>query len=337
MKKIEVIVSSDEAKGVEKVLDEAGLMPSTSEVKIQTEKYTLYSTLLPDELAEEVLSKLSDTVDSEKKENLISFSEIAGVKSDYLDKLKQKAAKKKVSTNPTEELIEKTDRYTHLTRDMVAITVLAAVVATAGLFLDNVVIIIGAMILPPILEPINALAVNANLGKPRKAFSSQLSVGALVVIIIAVSAAITYIVNSFSNLSITSQIISRTFATPLDLVIALVLGVAAGLVFRVALTQTLFGVAISAALLPPAAVVGIELAFLSLNDFVGALVLVLVNLFSLEFGCTLMFRLLGVSPRNYYKKGEGKRNSLYSILFLAGLLIVLGILLLIPNLVPSSR
>ena len=337
MKKIEVIVYADEAEKVRKVLDETGLLPSTSEVEIKTKKFTLFSTLLPDELADETMDKLANAIDLDKKENLVSIYEVSGVNSKFLDELKEKAAKKKSSPNPTEELIERTDRYTHLNRDMIAITVVAAIVAIAGLFLNNVIIIIGAILLPPLLNPINALAVNANLGRPKKMLNSQISIILLLIIIIAVAAICTYVTNHFITLYSSEQIFSRTFVTPFDIVVALVLGVAAGLVFRTQLAENVFGVAISAALLPPATVAGIELAFFNFNDFLGALVLVLVNLFGLEMGSTVMFRILGVRPRNYYKKGEGKKNAVYSIVSLAILLLVLAIIILIPNLVPASR
>jgi hypothetical protein len=185
MKKIEVIVNTEDTEKVTKVLDELELLPSTSEVEIQNKKYTSFSTFLPDELADEAMDKLANVVDSKRKENIISIHEVMGVTSDYLDKLKEKASKKGDSTNPTEELIEKTDRYVRLNKGMVAITLIAAVVALAGLFLNNIIIIIGAMILPPLLGPINALGVNANLGRPKKMLSSQLSIVLLIILIIS--------------------------------------------------------------------------------------------------------------------------------------------------------
>lgn len=327
----------EEAKQVEKILDELGLLPSTSIVKIQTKDYTFFSTLLPDELAEEAMSKLSDAIDLDKKENIITIYEVEGVTSTFMDKLKEKAAQKKSSANPTEELIEKTDRYTHFSRDVLSMTLIATLIALAGLFLNNVVILIGAMILPPLLGPVNALAVNANLGRPRKLLHSQFSIALLLTTVISVAAITTFIAAQIIALPLTNeQIIMRTHVTLFDVIVALVLGVAAGLVFRVALPENLFGVAISAAIVPPATVAGIQLAFQNEVFFIGALILVLVNLFGLEFGCTLTLRIMGVSPRNYYKKGEGKKNALYSIVLLAVLLLILAIIILISPLRPNG-
>jgi uncharacterized hydrophobic protein (TIGR00341 family) len=337
LKKIEVIVHTDEAKNVEEVLDKIGLLFSTLEVHIETKEYKFFSTLLPDELAEDTMSKLADCIDLEQKENMISIYDVKGVTSTFMDKLKEKASEKKTTANPTEELVEKTDRYTHFNKDVLAMTSLATLVALAGLFLDNVVIIIGAMILPPMLGPITALAVNANLGRAKKLVHSQFSVIFLITTIIFISAVTTFIASQFLNLPRTSdQIIARTSVTVFDVLVALILGIAAGLVFRVALSENLFGVALSAALVPPATVSGIQLAFANEILFVGSLILVLVNLFALEFGCTLMLRVMGVTARNYYKKGEGKKNATYSIILLAILLIILAIIIIFSPLGPSS-
>jgi uncharacterized hydrophobic protein (TIGR00341 family) len=336
MKKIEVIVHKEEVKKVEEVLDKLELLSSTSEVHIQKKEYTLFSTLLPDELAEEAMDRLSNTLDLEQKENIISIFEVEGIKSTFLDRLKEKAAKKKSSSNPTEELIEKTDRYTHFNKDAIAMTFLATLVALAGLFLNNVIIIIGSMILPPMLGPINALAVNANLGRPKKLLHSQFSVLLLLFTIIVIAAIVTFVASQFIELPrTTEQIVMRTSVTFFDVLVALVLGIAAGMVFRIALSESLFGVAISVALVPPATVAGIQLAFTNEILFVGSLVLVLVNLFALEFGCTLMLRILGVSPRTFYKKGEGKKNAAYSIVLLAILLLILAIIIILSPLGPK--
>ena len=210
MKKIEVIVNKDEAQKVTEVFDELELLSSTSEVEIKDKKYAFFASFVPDELADEAMDKLAKAVNLHHKENIISIYKVSGVTSPFLDKLKAKVSKNKVSTNPTEELIDKTDAYTRLSKGMVAITLISAIVAIAGLFLNNIILIIGAIILPPLLGPINALAVNANLGKPKKMLSSQLSVLTLIFLVIAVAALSTFITRQFIDLTLTDQIFSRS-------------------------------------------------------------------------------------------------------------------------------
>ncbi len=327
MKKIEVIATKKEAPNVEKALKDLGLLYVHSTVDVEGEESSSFAALVPDELAAKSMEQISTTLDLRQKKNMISMLAVEGVTSSFMDRLKEKAAKSQSSPNPTEKLVESTERYTRLHWDLVAMTALATLIALAGLLLNNVVIIIGGMLIPPMLGPVNALAVNANLGKPKKLLTSQLTVLVLITLVVLLSALATFIAQQFISLPTSNdQIYLRAHVSILDVLIALVIGIAAGLAFRVALPENLLGVVISVALVPPATVAGFELANLNELFFVGALILTFVYLFGLEFGCTLMLRLMGVSPSSYYKKGEAKRHSTYSIILLAVLLAILALI-----------
>lgn len=82
-------------------------------------------------------------------------------------------------------------------------------------------------------------------------------------------------------------------------------------------------------LVRPAAVTGIGLAFFNDQLFFGALILTLVYPVGLQLGSTLVLRLKGVSPRRHYQKAEARTKSAYSILILAILLIILGLIVMI--------
>jgi uncharacterized membrane protein len=75
----------------------------------------------------------------------------------------------------------------------------ATLIAMAGLFLDNVAIVIGAMLLSPLLGPINAFAVNANLGRVHKLLTSQLSILSLLGAVIVLSASVSFIISVSSR------------------------------------------------------------------------------------------------------------------------------------------
>ncbi len=327
MKKIEVIVIQKEAPLIEETLKDLGLLYVHTSVDVEGEECSSYSALVPDELAEKTLDHVTPAVDLRQKKNMISLLAVEGVTSSFMDRLKEKASKSQSAPNPTEKLVESTNRYTRLRVDLVAMTALATLIALAGLLLNNVVIIIGGMLIPPMLGPVNAIAVNGNLGKPKKLLTSQFTVLVLIVLVVVLSALATFVAQQFISVPISNeQIAIRSQVSILDVFIALVIGVSAGLAFRVALPENLLGVVISVALVPPATVAGIELANLNEIAFFGALILTLVYLFGLEFGCTLMLRIMGVSPSGYYKKGEARRRSTYSIILLATLLAALAII-----------
>ncbi|MFW6110890.1 MAG: DUF389 domain-containing protein [Thermoproteota archaeon] len=131
----------------------------------------------------------------------------------------------------------------------------ATLIALAGLFLDNIAIVIGAMLLSPLLGPINAFAVNASLGNIKKVMKSQISILILLGSVIALSFAVSTTTSHLVQLPLTSQISNRGQTSIIDIGISLTLGCAGGLALFAAIPATLIGVAV--ALLPPITVSGI--------------------------------------------------------------------------------
>jgi uncharacterized hydrophobic protein (TIGR00341 family) len=208
----------------------------------------------------------------------------------------------------------------------------ATLVAFSGLLLNNVAIVIGAMLLSPLLGPLNAFAVNTNLGRLRKVAVSQLSILGLLIAIIVLSGVATFVISQFVSIPLNSaQIVLRSHASFSDILIALVLGLAGGLALFVALPELLVGVAIAVALVPPATVAGIGMALEDVGLFAGALTLTFVYLVGLELGTSVMLRIRWVSPRRYYQKGEARVKFAYSIAILATLFVILGAIIYFLN------
>jgi uncharacterized hydrophobic protein (TIGR00341 family) len=266
-------------------------------------------------------------MDLRKKENAISIYDVEAFVSTALDKIKEKAAKEKSTKNPLERLINATDKHVRPNKDTFTMALFATLIAFSGLFLDNVVIVIGAMLLSPLLGPLNAFAVNADLGRLRKVLISQFSILALLVSMIALSAATTFIVSQFVAIPINSgQIVLRMHASFSDIGIALIIGLAGGLALFVGLPELLVGVAVAVALVPPATVAGIGLALQDTGLFAGALALTFVYLIGLELGSSVMLRIRGVTPRHFYHKDKTRIKFAYSI---AILVVLFGILIAI--------
>ena len=332
MNKIEVTVTKEEASKVEDLFKKTELVYLSSEIEIEGEKCRYYSIVLPDDLTDKMVSDISSLIDLRLRENTISIVCVEGAVSTYLDRLKEKIAKKPTPSSPLERLVESTDRYTRLNKDVLTMAIFATIIALAGLFLDNVAIVIGAMLLSPLLGPINAFAVNANLGRIRKLAKSQAAVLLLLASIITVAAIITLVASQFVALSEnTNQIAIRTHAGLIDVLIALILGLAAGLALLVGFPEILVGVAIAVAIVPPATVSGIGLALFNTDLFLGAFVLTLVYLLGLQLGSTLILRIRGVLPRRYYQQSEAKKRSTYSILVLALLLASLSLIVVLSH------
>ena len=333
MKKIEVTVTKDEAGKVEELLEKTELVYLSFKVEIEGEKCCFYSIVLPDNLADRTVAEISSVIDLRLRENTIGVICVEGAVSTYLDRLREKVAKKPTPSGPLERLVESTERYTRLSKDVLTMALFATMIALAGLFLNNVAILIGAMLLSPLLGPINAFAVNANLGRIKKLLRSQAAVLLLLAAIVLLAAGVTFLASQFAELpDTTTQIIIRSHATLTDIMIALILGLAAGIALVVGFPEILVGVAIAVAIVPPAAVSGIGLALANTNLFVGALILTLIYLFGLQLGSTLMLRIRGVLPRRYYQQTEARKRSTYSILILAALLAILTLIVILSSL-----
>jgi uncharacterized hydrophobic protein (TIGR00341 family) len=323
LKKIEVTVVTDESAKVEDALKQMDLLFSSLQIKVTDQECVAYSVLVPDQLSDKVVDEVSKKIDLRIKNNTISVYNLESALSTYVDRLKEKASKESPPPNPLERLVEVTEKYAHFNKDVLIMAILATLVALAGLFLDNVVIVIGAMLLSPLLGPINAFAVNASLGKVKKIVRIQFFILVLFASVIVISAIITFITSRFVTLPLTAQITSRDQATLIDVTIGLILGFAGGLALFAAIPEMLVGVAVAVALVPPATVTGIGLALMDIDLFVGALLLTIVYLLGLQLGSTIMLRVKGVSPRCYYQKAEANRRSAYSILILSLLMVIL--------------
>ncbi len=332
LKRINVTVITDQSEKVQEAFEKLQIPVVTSIGYQDGEKVINFSSIIPEELVDNSMEELTKSIDLRVKENVISVYDVEAFVSSALDKINEKAAKENTKKNPLERLISQTDKHVKLNKDRLAMALFATLVAFAGLLLDNVAIVIGAMLLSPLLGPLNAFAVNTNLGRIRKAAISQLSILILLSTIIILSAIATFLVSQFVSLPLNAgQIVLRMHTSLSDIGIALVIGLAGGLALFVALPELLVGVAIAVALVPPATVAGIGLALGNMGIFLGALTLTFVYLIGLELGSSIMLRIRGVTPRRYYQKEEVRVKFVYSIAILAVLFIVLGVIIFFLN------
>ncbi len=183
---------------------------------------------------------------------------------------------------------------------------LATVIATFGLIANSAPAIIGAMIIAPLMAPIMGLSYGLVTAEGRLICRSIATVIAGVCVVLAIA----YVSTRVIGLRITgSEVLNRTAPTTLDLGVALAAGAAAAFSYtRRNIANSIAGVAIAVALVPPLAVTGIGLALgrkavtgtgESLGDFglsaggtdiaVGAFVLFLTNLLGIVAIAILVF------------------------------------------------
>ena len=302
-----------------------------SNIKIENEECGKFSSLVPDKLVDKAIEEILKGIDSRIKENTISVYNVEAHVSTYVDRISKKMIAESPPANPFERLVENAEKFTNINKDILLMALFATLIALAGLFLDNAVTVIGAMLLSPLLDPINAFAINASIGKVKKLVRIETAILILLVSVIALSAFITFIGSFLFDLSVSSQIAIRSQTSLIDIGIGLILGLAGGLALVSSVPEMLVGVGVASALLPPAAVSGIGLALMNSELFSGALILTIVYLVGLELGCTLMLRLKGVRPRKFYQQAEAKKHSAYFIITFSILLIILLIIVYLTS------
>jgi uncharacterized hydrophobic protein (TIGR00271 family) len=181
-----------------------------------------------------------------------------------------------------------------LTGSYLAMNAAATLIAGFGLLENSPAVIIGAMLIAMLLGPIVGVALGlaeADLPLLGRALLSEIAGVAWVL-------AIGYAVGTVARANpIGSEILSRTAPSILDLLIALVGGLAGGFTLvSPGLPGVVVGVAIATALVPPLTSCGILLAHGLSTAAGGAFLLFLANLTAIAVGAMIVFLLAGHRP-----------------------------------------
>jgi len=181
-----------------------------------------------------------------------------------------------------------------LTRPYLAMNVGAAFIAGFGLMENSPAVIIGAMLIAMLFGPIVGIAMalaEADLRLLRRTLAAEV-VGAACVVAVGCLIGL-----STRHLEIGSEILNRTAPNLLDLLIALVGGLAGGFTFlSPSLSSVIVGVAIATSLVPPLTTCGILLARGLPQAAMGAFLLFLANFSAIAFGAMIVFLLSGYRP-----------------------------------------
>jgi uncharacterized hydrophobic protein (TIGR00271 family) len=178
---------------------------------------------------------------------------------------------------------------------------LSTLLATVGLYLNSSSVIIGAMLLAPLMQPIVSFSMGV-LRRNQNIFSDSLKTIMIGVAIALVSAALFALVMPFESL--TNEMQGRLKPSILDLIVALISGTAAAYAKNnEKIVGSLVGVSIAVALVPPIAVAGIGLGWGNFDMFYHAFLLFLTNFAGIVFAASMLFLMQGFSPISGAKRG----------------------------------
>ncbi|MDC3417703.1 TIGR00341 family protein [Aquibacillus salsiterrae] len=206
--------------------------------------------------------------------------------------------------------------------------ILSAVVATAGIIKDSAAVVIGAMVIAPLIGPFTALAFAAVLGDYKLMRQSLLTAlyGLSIPLIIAILFGFSF------DLPINSEeFTERTKIEMMDFTVALGAGIAGALSFIKRVSETLVGVMVSVALLPPTIVFGMVVGTGQWLTAITPLILLLVNISSIIFSALLVFWFSGIKPVNWQEIQAASTSRVYSLLFVSLIMLLLGGLIFLIN------
>lgn len=188
------------------------------------------------------------------------------------------------------------------------VLVFSILIASTGLNTSSTAVVIGAMLISPLMGPILGMGLSLGIYDTDLLRKSLKNFGVMVVLSL-VTSFLFFSVPLFQNE--TQELINRTSPNVLDIVIAL----SGGLALIVALSRrnksinTIAGVAIATALMPPLCTAGYGLATAKWNFFGGAMFLFTINTIFIASATYLVVKFLRFPPKEYADAQRKKRIS----------------------------
>ena len=188
-----------------------------------------------------------------------------------------------------------------LNSTFMTLLILATIIATFGLYINSASVIIGAMLLAPLMQPIIGISMGLLRQDITLFFDGAKSIFIGVIAVIFSAVLISWLLPLEQ---LTSEMNGRLSPTILDLFVAIISGVAGAYAkSNEKIVGSLAGVAIAVALVPPLAVSGIGLGWGEWSMFSSALLLFITNLVGIVLAASLTFLMLGFSPLSVARKG----------------------------------
>jgi uncharacterized hydrophobic protein (TIGR00271 family) len=192
-----------------------------------------------------------------------------------------------------EEVTERTSESATLSGGFLVFMVLAAWIASVGIFLDSAILVVGAMVVGPEFGPIAGFCVAAVQRRPALAVRSfsALAVGFPLAILAVLAATLVFKATGITPAVFTgaSHSLSRTISSPdfFAAFVAFCAGIAGMLSLTTAKSGALIGVLISVTTIPAAANVGVAGAYRDWDSFRGSLEQLAINVAALLVAGTL--------------------------------------------------
>ncbi|WP_370179797.1 TIGR00341 family protein [Alteriqipengyuania sp.] len=198
-------------------------------------------------------------------------------------------------------VIEKRRAECELTARYLLMICMSAGIAILGMLLSSPAVVIGAMLLSPLMDPIMGVGFALAVGDAKwlRRAGRSLAIGVGLAILFCA------LIVVFSPIkTVTPEIAARTQPNLFDLLVAIFSAIAGAYAVIRGREGTIVGVAIATALMPPLAAVGYGLATFNSTVFWGASLLFVTNLTAIALTATAMARGYGFSTSLSEKQSQ---------------------------------
>ncbi|WP_458207969.1 TIGR00341 family protein [Haladaptatus sp. NG-SE-30] len=337
MRLVEIAIPVGEQKAVVNTLEDESIdyyLTDETSARRGTDDYAAIVTFpLPRNAVEPVIDDLRDAGLSRDAHVVISDVEV-DLSRRFQQLMKRYAKETSWQVRiAREEILIRARELSPGIQTFLVLTVVSAIVATAGLLLDSAAVVVGAMVIAPLVGPALSASVGTILDDPamfRRGIWLQ-TVG--VVLSILSAAAFALLVRSIplfppgTNITQIAEISGRISPDFLSLIIALGAGAAGILSLSSGVSAALVGVMIAAALIPPAAAAGISIAWGEPFAAISAGVLVLVNVLAINLSALVTLRYIGYRPKNWLKLERSRSATTKRVVVLLVLIALLSVFL----------
>ncbi|GAB3675118.1 DUF389 domain-containing protein [Halopiger thermotolerans] len=334
MRLIEVFVSDDRREEALRVLEAENLDYVRTVENSEGTDGELVSFPVPTQAVEHVLSSLRDVgID----DDFVVVSSIETARTPRIDDLEERYVngREEDDSIAREEIRTRALNMTPGRLTYYAMTVLSALVATAGLLLDSPAVVVGSMVIAPQVSAALTGTVGLVLDDRKMVVDGLFGLVSGLVVAIVAAGAFAWLVRSGgfvpSTIDITAivQVQNRISPGPLAIVVGICAGAAGAFGLATAIPVSLVGVMIAAALMPAAAAVGIGLAWGNASVALGAATLVAVNATSIPLAGLVVFWYLGYRPDGWTPgtvRGNvsSGRMSTLAVVLACGLVVIAG-------------
>ncbi|MEM6827069.1 MAG: TIGR00341 family protein [Pseudomonadota bacterium] len=208
------------------------------------------------------------------------------------------------------EVIEKRRAECDLSERYLFMTAMSGGIAVLGLLLSSPAVVIGAMLLSPLMDPIMGLGFALAIGDYNWLRQSAKSLAWGTIMAIGLTALVVFL---SPIQTITPEIAARTQPNLFDLFVALFSALAGAYAMIRGRDGTIVGVAIATALMPPLATVGFGLATWNWTVFSGALLLYVTNLITIALTAWAMARAYGFSTSLTARQSTFQNLAVFSV------------------------